>query len=59
MFQTTLISWFITLHYTNERMYLEAFLMSQHTLTEVENVMDFISKNNVSDKRNQIDFEYL
>ena len=41
----TLISFYITLNYASLKQYRENFALCQHTITEIENCLDFIDKN--------------
>ncbi len=40
-----LISFYITLNYASLKQYRENFALCQHTITEIENCLDFIEKN--------------
>ena len=40
----TLIAFYVTLHYINERKYLEAVHLSKHTLSQIENCLDFAQR---------------
>jgi len=40
----TLIAFYVTLHYINERKYLEAINLSKHTLSQIENCLDFAQR---------------
>ena len=40
----TLIGYYITLHYVNERQYQQASLLAKHAIQQIENCMDFVAK---------------
>ena len=40
----TLISYYITMHYVNERQYQQASLLAKHAIQLIENCMDFVAK---------------
>ena len=40
----TLIAFYVTLHYINERKYQEAVHLSKHTLSQIENCLDFAQR---------------
>ena len=40
----TLIVYYVTLHYINERKYLEAIHLAKHTLQQIENCLDFAQR---------------
>ena len=44
----TLIAYYVTLHYINDRKYLEAVHLSKHTLSQVENCLDFANRSSSS-----------
>ena len=44
LYLDTLIAFYVTLHYINERKYLEAVRLSKHTLTQIENCLDFVQR---------------
>ena len=44
----TLIAFYVTLHYINERKYLEAVHLSKHTLSQIENCLDFANRSSSS-----------
>lgn len=41
LFLDTLIVFYATVHYVNQRKYLEALTLSKHTLSQIENCLDF------------------
>ena len=43
-----LIAFYVTLHYINERKYLEAVHLSKHTLSQIENCLDFAQRSSSS-----------
>ena len=44
----TLISFYITLNYASLKQFHENFALCHHTITEIENCLDFIDKNLLS-----------
>ena len=44
----TLIAFYVTLHYINDRKYLEAVHLSKHTLQQVENCLDFANRSSTT-----------
>jgi len=44
----TLIAFYVTLHYINERKYLEAVHLAKHTLSQIENCLDFVHRSSSS-----------
>ena len=48
LFFDTLIAFYVTLHYINERKYLEAVHLSKHTLSQIENCLDFANRSSSS-----------
>ena len=41
LYLDTLIAFYVTLHYINDRKYLEAVHLAKHTLQQIENCLDF------------------
>ena len=41
LFFDTLIVFYVTLHYVSQRKFLEAVTLSKHTLSQIENCVDF------------------
>ena len=44
LYLDTLIGYYITLHYVNERQYSQASLLAKHAIQLIENCMDFVTK---------------
>jgi len=47
---SALISFYIMLHYVETKMIKEAFALAQHTVSEIENCVDFCKKSGLLDK---------
>ena len=50
LYLDTLIAYYITLHYANERSYLEAILLTKHALQQIESTLDFVAKSGSGNK---------
>ena len=50
LYLDALIAYYITLHYANERSYLEAILLNKHALQQIEGTLDFVAKSGTGNK---------
>ena len=44
LYLDTLIAYYVAVHYMRDRKYLEALYLSKHTLSQIENCLDFVSR---------------
>jgi len=44
LYLDTLIAYYVSLHYMKEKKYLEALHLGKHTLTQIENSVDFVAR---------------
>ena len=48
LYLDTIIAYYVAVHYMREHKYSEALHLSKHSLTQIENCLDFVSRSDSS-----------